>query len=204
MNQTIKLSNAIAVMTLFGLMTFWVGLSYKIQHETKKTIEESPYVALGDASPKTNPNDYHTGLNPPDEFASSKLDDITLNIPNFELSEMGMDRTDSDGFHTPYEQPTDDDSHLKSPRSSKWPSVRKAHLSKHPRCEACGSKELLAVHHIKPFHEFPELELDPSNLITLCFTHHIELGHKGNWKTINPYVREDAKQIKEHNLTTAP
>ena len=86
-------------------------------------------------------------------------------------------------------------------RSSKWRSVREEFVRQHPRCEACGSTWDLNVHHIKPFAEHPELELDTGNLITLCREHHFRIGHdpdgpKGfarpSWLLSNPKVREDA------------
>ena len=62
-------------------------------------------------------------------------------------------------------------------------------------CRGCGTKKHLQVHHKKPFHLHPELELDPKNLITLCmdvWRCHIELGHSGDWKAYNPHVEDDA------------
>jgi 5-methylcytosine-specific restriction endonuclease McrA len=61
----------------------------------------------------------------------------------------------------------------------------------------CGHDKDLNVHHIKPFHEFPELELVDANLITLCEgvlrgRDHLRFGHLGNWKISNPNVRADA------------
>jgi hypothetical protein len=79
-------------------------------------------------------------------------------------------------------------------RDSQWPAIRRQHLSVYPTCAACGTPMEPAVHHIQTFHEHPELELDPSNLITLCQLHccHLMLGHSGNWRAWNPHVREDA------------
>jgi hypothetical protein len=82
-------------------------------------------------------------------------------------------------------------------RSDRWPAVRAAFIKKHPECEACGSRKNLNVHHIKPFHLNPELELDPGNLITLCRTHHFTIGHKSNWKKENPNCRQDARLYRE-------
>jgi hypothetical protein len=48
-----------------------------------------------------------------------------------------------------------------------------------------------------PFHIRPNLELDPSNLITLCRGHHLYVGHNGNWKLWNPRVREDAADLRD-------
>lgn len=79
-------------------------------------------------------------------------------------------------------------------RSSKWAGVRKNHLTKHPLCTACGKNKNLEVHHILPFHLFPELELEESNLITLCDGNkcHIRIGHCFNWKAYNPFVINDS------------
>jgi len=83
-------------------------------------------------------------------------------------------------------------------RSPKWPEVQKAHLALHNTCERCGSKQKLNVHHIKPYHLYPDLELEPTNLITLCesgdggFNCHLALGHLGNFKSYNVNVVADA------------
>lgn len=83
-------------------------------------------------------------------------------------------------------------------RSSKWPTVRRKHLEKFPTCAVCGGRDKIEVHHIQPFHAKPELELDPSNLISLCESKsfgivcHVLVGHCGNYKKINPDVVKDA------------
>ena len=83
--------------------------------------------------------------------------------------------------------------HLRSPR---WDDVRDDHVKKHPACAACGSTTHLQVHHIKPFHLFRELELDPTNLLTLCEQSdtkcHLRVGHHGSWKKYNENVVQDA------------
>ena len=84
-------------------------------------------------------------------------------------------------------------------RSSKWRSVRAQHTRENPSCAVCGSTSSLEVHHIEPFHARPDLELEPSNLLTLCDglrrrglnCHHL-FGHFRNWRRINPNVIEDA------------
>lgn len=81
-------------------------------------------------------------------------------------------------------------------RSPRWDKVREAHLVLFPICAACGSRLKLNVHHIKPFHLFPELELEPSNLITLCegdvVNCHLLFGHLRSWHSFNEDVRADA------------
>ena len=92
---------------------------------------------------------------------------------------------------------------LSSKRSGHWSSVRKHHLEKHAECAVCGDKDKLEVHHIKPFHLHPELELNPENLITMCESKsygiicHLLIGHNGSYKDINPDVVEHARLWRE-------
>ncbi len=85
-------------------------------------------------------------------------------------------------------------------RSSQWQRVRREHLLREPACVACGRKgRRLQVHHIKPFHLHPHLELEPDNLITLCESkgrdHHLLLGHLNSWESYNEHVRDDARRF---------
>lgn len=78
-------------------------------------------------------------------------------------------------------------------RSHRWPAVRRGHLAAHPFCEACGRAKDLDVHHVRPFHLYPELELVGDNLMTLCRTCHWVFGHCGvSWSCYNPLAREEA------------
>lgn len=92
-------------------------------------------------------------------------------------------------------------------RSSRWPATRKKHLLSYPFCAACGTKKYLEVHHVRPFHLFPELELDPANLMTLCesTSHncHLMFGHLLDWSCWSPSVREDAAAFLERIRTRA-
>ena len=80
--------------------------------------------------------------------------------------------------------------------------MRAVHLFHNPTCAACGGTEHLEVHHCKPFHLHPDLELEPANLITLCekpgHVCHLIFGHAGNWKGYVATVHEDAaKHLKD-------
>jgi 5-methylcytosine-specific restriction enzyme A len=96
-----------------------------------------------------------------------------------------------------------------SKRSAKWPLVRGVHLKLHPECAICGNTKKCEVHHKQPFHLHPELELEPSNLITLCekkehgINCHLLVGHLGNYKNFNPSVESDSMiwnaKLKENN-----
>jgi hypothetical protein len=95
-------------------------------------------------------------------------------------------------------------------RSPKWETVRKNHLKDHPKCEVCEGTKQVNVHHIQPFHLHPELELEPTNLITLCeclsygINCHLLIGHLGNYKNVNPNSAEDSKiwnaKLKEEHF----
>ncbi|WP_165422930.1 HNH endonuclease [Ktedonosporobacter rubrisoli] len=85
-------------------------------------------------------------------------------------------------------------------RSAEWERVAREHRLREPACVACGYRgHKLQVHHIKPFHLHPELELDPNNLITLCEArgreHHLLLGHLGAWDSYNEHIRADIKHF---------
>ena len=86
-------------------------------------------------------------------------------------------------------------------RSKHWRKVRKAYIKAYPFCAVCGTTKKLEVHHIYPFHLFPELELKEDNLITLCDgggkagmkSCHLFFGHYGTWFDANLRVREDSE-----------
>lgn len=81
-------------------------------------------------------------------------------------------------------------------RSPHWPEVRATWLRLHPYCDACGAKDHVEVHHKKPFHLEPSLELDPTNFITLCekpgHDCHFVFGHFHNWSAYNKMVVADS------------
>lgn len=89
------------------------------------------------------------------------------------------------------------------PRSPKWPAVQRKFLAAHPFCFVCGCRTSLNVHHIRPFHLFPEDELLEENLATLgecCPTgnHHLLFGHLGNWQSYNVDVVAMAAAMLDH------
>lgn len=81
-----------------------------------------------------------------------------------------------------------------SRRSKFWEKTRIEFIKENPFCAWCKSITELNVHHIKPFHAWPELELKKTNLITLCenplFNCHFVLGHLSNWKSYNPLIEK--------------
>lgn len=85
-----------------------------------------------------------------------------------------------------------------SKRSDKWPALRKQFLHEFPRCSVCGTEKNVQAHHVKPFHDNPELELDYTNLIPLCEGfgqgHHLLFGHLGSFRSYNENVLKDAEE----------
>lgn len=52
-----------------------------------------------------------------------------------------------------------------------WEALAAKHRRAHPRCVECGAPAQ-AVDHVLPVRERPDLRLDPSNLQSLCRSHH--------------------------------
>ena len=88
---------------------------------------------------------------------------------------------------------------LTQKRSSKWGKIRKEFLKKNSKCNVCGEKKKLEIHHIRPFNLHPELELEEHNLISLCESRkggivcHLAIGHLGSYRSYNKDVRLDAE-----------
>jgi len=81
-------------------------------------------------------------------------------------------------------------------RSSMWPKVRKYFLQGNNYRAVCNKKKGVEVHHIKPFHLFPELELDSGNLMALCRRCHLFIGHMGYWKAYCGNISEVVLYMK--------
>ncbi len=69
-------------------------------------------------------------------------------------------------------------------RSSKWPALRNAFIRENPNCVVCG-QDADTVHHLKPFHVAPELELDRNNLASVCDKCHLTVAHLNQWRLWN-------------------
>jgi 5-methylcytosine-specific restriction protein A len=93
------------------------------------------------------------------------------------------------------------------PRSPEWDKVKRRFKKMHPTCEVCGSRKGLTVHHVIPVYLKPELELEESNLITLCkggttsVNCHLLIGHLKDYKSWNRNVKLDAKIWRERIKT---
>lgn len=84
-----------------------------------------------------------------------------------------------------------------SVRSTEWKEVRKLHLKYQNECQACGKNSSIEVHHIIPVHIDRTLELEPSNLLTLCDRCHLVFGHLCDYRSWNPKVVEDSKEYMQ-------
>jgi 5-methylcytosine-specific restriction protein A len=86
-------------------------------------------------------------------------------------------------------------------RSSGWTPLQKRFLEENPRCPSCGRTERkwLRVHHKVPFHVRPDLELEWSNLMTLCewptLNCHLWIGHGGRWDHYLPDPEAAAREM---------
>lgn len=89
-----------------------------------------------------------------------------------------------------------------SHRSLKWTGIRNAYLRANSKCACCGSNKKCEVHHIQPFHTHPELDLEPTNFMTLCESKstlncHIIIGHGGNYRDVNLDCVKDAEHFND-------
>jgi hypothetical protein len=93
---------------------------------------------------------------------------------------------------------------VSSKRSAEWPSVEKEFLRENGACAICGAKQRLQVHHKVPFHLRPELELQTSNLVTLCMSFsrecHLRIGHGGDFRAFNPSIEDMVEKAKGRAL----
>jgi len=89
-------------------------------------------------------------------------------------------------------------------RSHLWPRLEKKFLLNNPQCAFCGSIKKLHVHHKKPFHLYPELELDENNLITLCMDTnecHLKIGHGNNFKYYFLEIDSLLIELRKNNIS---
>ncbi len=82
-------------------------------------------------------------------------------------------------------------------RSNGWYYLRNEFIKENYFCSACDAVKGIQVHHIKPVHLFPDLELDWDNLISLCGDCHFVIGHSRNWRKYNINVIEVCALLKE-------
>ena len=82
-------------------------------------------------------------------------------------------------------------------RDGGWRPTRNQFIEKFNVCECCGTESDLNVHHIFPVRWYPEFELEPYNLITLCRRHHFYYGHLNDWKKWNKYIWQVAQITKK-------
>lgn len=83
-----------------------------------------------------------------------------------------------------------------TPRSPEWSRERAAFIRDNPRCCITGDTKDVDVHHVKPFHLYPELELVRSNLRTIRRDLHLLIGHSGDWSAFNENFDEDVALMR--------
>jgi len=86
--------------------------------------------------------------------------------------------------------------------------AKREHIRKYPQCAVCGCQRTflrisLEAHHVVPVHVDPGLAADPHNLITLCKTHHLYVGHLGNYHAWNSNLYATINAIRQAVSTTA-
>jgi hypothetical protein len=87
-------------------------------------------------------------------------------------------------------------------RSPKWPEVEKQHLKSHPACVVTGALRNVEVHHVLPFHLYPEFELEFWNLRTVTRDMHFLYGHCRNWSWYNPHFDADVRLGRQMLLSS--
>lgn len=80
-------------------------------------------------------------------------------------------------------------------RSGAWEKLRNEVVKKNPWCKVCGKNKNLQLHHVRPFHLYPEFELTEENLRVLCQPCHLVWGHLGDWKSFNLDLDKDVERI---------
>lgn len=86
-------------------------------------------------------------------------------------------------------------------RSRLWPALEKDFLRNNPTCHSCGGTKKLVVHHVIPYHYDTFLELEDSNLMTLCTDEKYGInclkfcGYRGTYSLHN---NEDARDVAEN------
>lgn len=63
--------------------------------------------------------------------------------------------------------------------SKEWQSVARAIRKRDGGCIKCHAAGDLHIHHIRSFADYPDLRLDPDNLVTLCRPCHYAAHRKG-------------------------
>lgn len=84
-------------------------------------------------------------------------------------------------------------------RNPDWPKLQRAYLRRFTRCACCGTpKPKILAHHKLPVQFYPELEMEESNLIALCYRGnncHLLIGHLMDYWSYNKNVEQLAEQI---------
>lgn len=69
-----------------------------------------------------------------------------------------------------------------------WRKTRNHFFARNPLCAMCSADKDIQVHHILPWHLYPELRYTTTNLVSLCQPCHFRFGHGRDWKAYNPDI----------------
>ena len=70
-----------------------------------------------------------------------------------------------------------------------WQRCRRSFLKKVGKvCVVCDNKKNIQVHHKLPRHIRPDLAVDETNLIALCKSCHLRIGHLGSYFMYNETI----------------
>ena len=82
---------------------------------------------------------------------------------------------------------------LKHKRHKWWNKLKQKYLQENPKCEWCG-QDADTVHHIIPVHVNRDLEMEESNLMSLCDNRtrkcHFIVAHYCHWVKYNDKIKE--------------
>ena len=82
-----------------------------------------------------------------------------------------------------------------------WQKCRKKFLKKVGKsCVCCSNKKKIQVHHVLPRHIRPDLAVDMTNLIALCASCHLRIGHLGSYFTYNENIKKVAWMVRHNSV----
>ena len=83
-------------------------------------------------------------------------------------------------------------------RGPLWSKTKREYAKIHPKvCPFCKTTKKIELHHIFPYHLFPQYENSFWNLVWACRDCHFKFCHHLDWSAFNPNVLEDIKWYKE-------
>ena len=97
---------------------------------------------------------------------------------------------------------TADAGYVTALHDAQWRRTRNHFIRIQDDCQMCGADKQLQVHHVRPWHLYPELRYEHSNLITLCQPCHFRFGHGRNWQAYNPDITNLVVHVRKSLTNT--